>query len=82
MMKGRFFKEGFVNAFRMVVYGIVAASFVLVSSGCHEWNHHGDHRGYDRDGSSYDRNDRRWDGDYRDRRYSRPDRRDSEWERY
>jgi hypothetical protein len=30
-MKGRFLKEGFMNAFRMVVYGIVAASFVLAS---------------------------------------------------
>ena len=72
-----------MNAFRMVVCGIVAASFVLASGGCNEWNRRGDYRGYDRAGSSYDRNDRRWDGDsYRDRRYSRPDRRDSEWERY
>ena len=82
-MKSDFSRKDFMNAFRIVMFGIVAASFVLGSSGCHEFNHHSDYRGYDRDGSSYDRNDRRWDGDtYRDRRYSRPDRRDSEWERY
>ena len=28
MMKGRFLKEGFMNAFRMVVDDIVAASYV------------------------------------------------------
>jgi hypothetical protein len=78
MMQGRFFTEGFMNTFRMVMYGIVAASFVLVSSGCYEWNRRGDYSGYDRVGSSYDRNDRRWDGaPY----YSRPDRRAWEWER-
>jgi hypothetical protein len=81
MMKGEFFKEGFMNAFRMVMYGIVAAGLMLASSGCHEWHRHGDHDGYDRDRSSYDRNDRRWDGvAYRDRRYARPDRRES-WDR-
>jgi hypothetical protein len=71
-----------MNTFKMVMYGIVVVSFVLASSGCYEWNQRGDYGGYDRVGSSYDRNDRRWDGDpYPDRRYSRPDRRDSEWER-
>ena len=80
MMQGRFFTEGFMNTFRMVMYGIVAAGFVLVSSGCYEWNRRGDYSGYDRVGSSYDRNDRRWDGaPYRG--YSRPDRRAWEWER-
>ena len=44
------------------MYGIIVASFVLVSSGCYEWNRSGDYGGYDRVGSSYDRNDRRWDG--------------------
>lgn len=48
--------------FRMVMCGIVAAGFLLASSGCYEWNHRGDYSGYDRVGSSYDRNDRRWDG--------------------
>jgi hypothetical protein len=71
-----------MNTLRMVMYGIVAASFVLVSSGCYEWNRRGDYSAYDRVGSSYDRNDRRGDGDsYRDRGYARPDRRNSEWER-
>jgi hypothetical protein len=71
-----------MNAFRMFVYGIVAASFALVSSGCNQWNRRGDYGGYYRDGSSYDRNDRRWDGDYyRNRGYSRSDRRNWEWER-
>ena len=73
-----------MNMFKMAMYGIVAVGFVLASSGCNEWNRHGDYRGYDRDrdGISYDRNDRRWDGDtYRDRRYSRPDRRDWNWDR-
>jgi hypothetical protein len=69
-----------MNTFRTVMYGIVAASVVLASSGCHEWNHHGDNDGYHR--SRYDRNDRRWDDDhYRDRYNSRPDRRDWEWNR-
>ena len=81
-MQGRFFTESFMNTFRMVMYGIVAAGFVLVSSGCYEWNRRGDYSGYDRVGSSYDRNDRRWDGaPYRDPGYSRPDRRAWEWER-
>jgi hypothetical protein len=71
-----------MNAFRMVVYGIVAAGFVLASSGCNEWNRRDDYSRYHRDGSRYDRYDRRWDGDtYRDRRYSRPDRRDWAWDR-
>ena len=81
-MKGGFFKEGFMHTFRMVIYAVVAAGLMLASSGCQEWNRRGDYRGYDRDGSSYDRNDRGWDRDtYRDRGYSRPDRRDSDWER-
>ena len=50
-----------MNTFRMITYGIMVASFVLVSSGCYEWNRRGDYSGYDRVGSSYDRNDRRWD---------------------
>lgn len=71
-----------MNTFRMVMYGIVVASFVLVSSGCYGWNRRGDYGGYNRDGSSYDRNDGRGDRDtYRDRRYSRPDGRDWQWER-
>ena len=73
-----------MNTLRMIVYGIVAASVVLASSGCHESNRHSDNNnGYYRDGSRYGRNDRRWDDDnyYRDRRYSRPDRRDWEWDR-
>ena len=71
-----------MNAFRMAVYGIVAASLLLASSGCHGWNRNSDNDGYYRDGSRYGRNDRRWDDDnYRDRRYSRPDRRDWEWDR-
>jgi len=71
-----------MNMFKMAMYGIVAVGFVLASSGCNEWNRRGDYRGYDRDGISYDRNDRRWDGDtYRDRRYSRPYRRDWDWDR-
>ncbi len=71
-----------MNTFGMAMYGIVAASFVLASSGCYEWNRRGDYSGYDRVGSSYDKNDRRWDGDpYRGAGYSRPDRRDSDWER-
>jgi hypothetical protein len=75
-------REGLMNTFRMITYGIMVASFVLVSSGCYEWNRRGDYSGYDRVGSSYDRNDRRWDGDrYRGGGYSRPDRRDSDWER-
>ena len=69
-----------MNTFRISMYGIIVASFVLVSSGCYEWNRSGDYGGYDRVGSSYDRNDRRWDGDpYRGGGYSRPDRRDSNW---
>jgi len=52
-----------MNTFRMVMSGIMVAGFVLVSSGCYEWNRSGDYGGYDRVGSSYDRNDRRWDGD-------------------
>jgi hypothetical protein len=80
MMKG--FKEGFMNTFKKVMYGIVAAGVVLASSGCHESNRHSDNNGYYRDGSRYGRNDRRWDDDnYRDRRYSRPDRRDWQWDR-
>ena len=71
-----------MNTFKTVMYGMVAASVVLASSGCHEWNRHSDNNGYYRDGSRYGRNDRRWDDDnYRDRRYSRPDRRDWEWDR-
>ena len=76
------FKEGFMNTVKMIMYGIVAASVVLVSSGCHELNRRGDNDGYYRDGSRYERNDRRWHEEtYRDRRYSRPDRRDREWDR-
>lgn len=68
-----------MNAFRMVMYGITTASVMLASSGCYEWNRRADYGGYDRDGSSYERNDRRGDGDsYRDRGYARPDRRDSD----
>jgi len=52
-----------MNTFRIIMYGIMVAGFVLVSSGCYEWNRSGDYGGYDRVGSSYDRNDRRWDGD-------------------
>jgi len=71
-----------MNRFEMTLCGIVAASFMLVSSGCYEWNRRGDYSGYDRAGSSYDRNDRRWDGDpYRDRDYTRPDRKSSDWDR-
>ena len=71
-----------MNTFKLVLCGIVAAGIMLASSGCSEWNRRGDYRGAERDWGSYDRNDRRWDGDaYRDRRYSRPDRRDWEWER-
>jgi hypothetical protein len=71
-----------MNTFKMVMYGIVAAGVVLASSGCHESNRHSDNNGYYRDGSRYGRNDRRWDNDrYRDRYYSRPDRRDWEWDR-
>jgi hypothetical protein len=36
MMKGRFLKEGFMNAFRMVVYGIVAAGSYIGSSFFHD----------------------------------------------
>ena len=71
-----------MKTFRMTMYGIVAASIVLASSGCHEWNRHGHNDGYYRDGSRYERNDRRWDDDnYRYPRYSRSDRRDWEWDR-
>lgn len=71
-----------MNTFKMVMYGIVAASIVLASSGCHGWNHHADNDGYYRDASRFERNDRRWDEDYyRDRRYSRPARRDWNWDR-
>jgi len=67
-----------MNTFRIVMYGIMVASFVL--GGCYEWNRRGDYGAYDRVGSSYDRNDRRWDGDlYRSGDYSRTDRRDSDW---
>ena len=45
-----------MNTLRMAMYGIMVASFVLVSSGCYEWNRRGDYGAYD---SSYDRNDRR-----------------------
>ena len=70
-----------MNTFRMIVYGIMVASFVLVSSGCHDWDRRDDYSGYDR-GGSYDRNDRRWDGDaHRDGGYSRPDRRGWDWDR-
>jgi hypothetical protein len=48
-----------VNNLRIIMYGIIVASFVLVSSGCYEWNQRGDYSGYDRVSSSYDRNDRR-----------------------
>jgi|SwirhisoilCB2_FD_contig_81_1527849_length_877_multi_2_in_0_out_0_1 hypothetical protein len=51
--------EGLVNNLRIIMYGIIVASFVLVSSGCYEWNQRGDYSGYDRVSSSYDRNDRR-----------------------
>lgn len=69
-----------MNTFRIVLYGIMVASFVLVSSGCYEWNRRGDYGAYDRVGSSYDRNDHRWDGDpYRGGGYLRSDRRDSDW---
>lgn len=69
-----------MNTFRIIMSGIMVAGFVLVSSGCYEWNRSGDYGGYDRVGSSYDRNDRRWDGDpYRGEGYFRPDRRDSNW---
>ena len=64
-----------MNTLRMVMYGIMVASFVL--GGCYEWNRRGDYGAYD---SSYDRNDRRWEGDpYRGGGYLRPDRRDSDW---
>jgi len=33
------------------MYGIIVASFVLVSSGCYEWNRRGDHGAYDRVGT-------------------------------
>ena len=75
-------REGLMNTIRIIVYGIMVAGFVLVSSGCYEWNRRGDYSSYDRVGSSYDRNDRRWDGDpYRGEGYSRSDRRDSDWQR-
>jgi hypothetical protein len=48
-----------MNTLRMAMYGIMVASFVLVSSGCYEWNRRGDYGAYDRVGRSYDRNDRR-----------------------
>ena len=71
-----------MSIFKMIMYGIVAASVVLASSGCHEWDRHADNDGYHRDGSRYERNDRRSDADnYRDRSYSRPGRRDWDWER-
>ena len=75
-------REGLMNTFRIIMYGIMVAGFVLVSSGCYEWNRRGDYSSYDRVSSSYDRNDRRWDGDpYRGEGYSRSDRRDSDWQR-
>lgn len=40
-----------MNTLRMVMYGIMVASFVLVSSGCYEWNRRGDYGAYDRVGS-------------------------------
>jgi len=71
-----------MNTFRIIMYGIMVAGFVLVASGCYEWNRRGDYSSYDRVSSSYDRNDRRWDGDpYRGEGYSRSDRRDSDWQR-
>ena len=71
-----------MNTFRIIMYGIMVAGFVLVASGCYEWNRRGDYSSYDRVSSSYDRNDRRWDGDpYRGGGYSRSDRRDSDWQR-
>jgi len=71
-----------MNTLRIIMYGIMVAGFVLVASGCYEWNRRGDYSSYDRVSSSYDRNDRRWDGDpYRGEGYSRSDRRDSDWQR-
>ena len=82
MIEGGFFKKGFMNTFKMVMHGIVAAGVMLASSGCHGWNHQADNDRYSRDGSRYERNDQRWDEDtYRDRYYSRPGRRHWEWDR-
>jgi hypothetical protein len=71
-----------MNKFRVVIYGIVVGGILAVASGCYEWNRGGDYSGYDRVGRSYERNDRRWDGDpFRDRGYARRDRKGWEWER-
>ena len=66
-----------MNKFRITMFSIAAAAFMVALSGCHDWNRNDDHRGYDRDGSYNDRNDGRWNrNNYRDRNYSWPDRRD------
>lgn len=70
-----------MKTWAVTLYGIVAAGALLVSSGCHEWNRHGDRDGYYRDGGRYERRDRWGNEDYRDRRYSWPDRRDRDWDR-
>jgi hypothetical protein len=75
-----------MNRVRIVMCAIVMVGFVLASSGCHEWNHHEDHGGYDRYDNRYGQYDRRYDryerrGDrdnYRDSGDLRRDRRDSD----
>jgi hypothetical protein len=75
-----------MNRVRIVMCAIVMVGFVLASSGCHEWNHHEDHGGYDRYDNRYgqydrrsDRYERRGDRDnYRDSGDLRRDRRDSD----
>jgi len=73
-MKGFVFKDGIRSTCKLVLCGIIAASFMLASSGCHDWNGHGDYRGYG--------NERRWDADtHRTWRYSQRDWRESDWKR-
>jgi hypothetical protein len=62
-----------MNRVRIVMCAIVMVGFVLASSGCHEWNHHEDHGGYDRYDNRYGRYDNRY-GRY-DRRYDMYERR-------